>query len=86
MNMIYNSPSYCVVEFKSDAQPADTRFAGGFEIMDKLGRREIFLDGDLARRFRENVQELIENEPSIEEVDDFLRQFDGLMQQPLVLH
>ena len=54
--------------------------------MDKLSRREIFLDGDLADKFRENVQELIENEPSIEEVDDFLRQFEGLMQQPLVLH
>lgn len=86
MNMIYNSPNYCVVEFKSDPAPAETHFAGGFEIMDKLGRREIFLEGDLADRFRENVQELIENEPSIEEVDDFLRQFEGLMQQPLVLH
>ena len=86
MNMIYNSPNYCVVEFKSDAPRDETRFAGGFEIMDKLGRREIFLEGDLAERFRENVQELIENEPSIEEVDDFLRQFEGLMQQPLVLH
>lgn len=86
MNMIYNSPNYCVVEFKSEAAPADNRFSGGFEIMDKLGRREIFLEGDLAEKFRVNVQELIENEPSIEEVDDFLRQFEGLMQQPLVLH
>ena len=86
MNMIYNSPNYCVVEFKSEAAAHQTRFAGGFEIMDKLSRREIFLDGDLADKFRENVQELIENEPSIEEVDDFLRQFEGLMQQPLVLH
>ena len=86
MNMIYNSPNYCVVEFKGDGTRDTPRFAGGFEIMDKLSRREIFLDGDLADKFRENVQELIENEPSIEEVDDFLRQFEGLMQQPLVLH
>lgn len=86
MNMIYNSPNYCVVEFKGETLPADNRFTGGFEIMDKLGRREIFLEGDLAEKFRANVQELIENEPSIEEVDDFLRQFEGLMQQPLVLH
>ena len=86
MNMIYNSPNYCVVEFKGDATRNAPRFTGGFEIMDKLSRREIFLDGDLAEKFRENVQELIENEPSIEEVDEFLRQFEGLMQQPLVLH
>lgn len=82
MNMIYNSPNYCVVEFKSD----EIDFEGGFEIMDKLGRREIFIEGDLAENFRANVQELIESEPSIEEVDDFLSRFEGLMQQPLVLH
>lgn len=82
MNMIYNSPNYCVVEFKSD----EAAFDGGFEIMDKLGRREIFIEGDLADNFRANVQELIESEPSIEEVDDFLSRFEGLMQQPLVLH
>ena len=87
MNMIYNSPNYCVVEFKSDneASPAPA-FSGGFEIMDKLGRREMFLDGALAEHFRDNVQQLIETEPTTEEVDDFLSQFEGLMQQPLVLH
>ncbi|MBP7658566.1 MAG: DUF3567 family protein, partial [Burkholderiaceae bacterium] len=36
MHMIYNSPNYCVVEFK-DAQGV----FGGFEIMDKLSRKEI---------------------------------------------
>lgn len=81
MNMIYNSPSYCVVEFK-DVED----HVGGFEIMDKLGRREIYLGGDLAKHFRDDVQQLIESEPSIEEVDDFLSRFDGLMQHPLVLH
>lgn len=81
MNMIYNSPNYCVVEFReSEGQ------AGGFEIMDKASRREIYIDGSMASRFRENVQQLIATEPSIEEVDDFLSQFDGIMQQPLVLH
>lgn len=81
MNMIYNSPNYCVVEFKDSAGEH-----GGFEIMDKAGRREIYLGGALARQFREDVSELIAGEPSIEEVDDFLSQFEGLMQQPLALH
>lgn len=81
MNMIYNSPSYCVVEFKDPEG-----LVGGFEIMDKLGKREIYLGGDLARHFRDGVQELIQSEPSIEQVDEFLSRFEGLMQHPLVLH
>ncbi|HEY0876887.1 MAG TPA: DUF3567 family protein [Zeimonas sp.] len=28
----------------------------------------------------------MESEPSEEQVDDFLRRFEGLMQHPLVLH
>ncbi len=81
MNMIYNSPNYCVVEFRElEGQP------GGYEIMDKAARREIYIDGPMAQSFRENVQELIASEPTIEEVDDFLSRFDGLMQQPLTLH
>ena len=36
--------------------------------------------------FRDGVQQLIESEPSIEEVDAFLSGFEGLMQTPVVLH
>ena len=81
MDMIYNSPSYCVVEFKdSEGQ------VGGFEIMDKLGRREIYIGGDLANHFRSGVQELIRSEHTEEQVDVFLRRFEGLMHQPMVMH
>lgn len=83
MNMIYNSPNYCVVEFKpTDGQP----FGCGYEIMDKAAKREIFLGGHLAEKFRFDVTQLIAKEPTIEEVDDFLSNFEGLMQQPLTLH
>lgn len=85
MNMIYNSPNYCVVEFRGES-PETAGGHTGFEIMDKASRREIFLGGQLAARFREDVQELIATEPTIEEVDEFLSRFDGLMQQPMVLH
>ncbi len=83
MNMIYNSPNFCIVEFKSDEPEA---FPGGYEIMDKACKREIFLGGAMAEKFRHDVTMLIAGEPSIEEVDDFLAGFQGLMQQPLVLH
>jgi hypothetical protein len=54
--------------------------------MDKTGKREIFLGGVLADKFRFDVSQLIATEPSVEEVDDFLSGFEGLMLQPLVLH
>ena len=81
MNMIYNSPTYCVVEFG-----AINGHVGGYEIMDKPGRREIFINGELAASFRQHVQELIATEPSTEEIDDFLGSFDELMRQPVHLH
>jgi hypothetical protein len=80
MNMIYNSPNYCVVEFAGLAGGV------GFEIMDKSTQREIFLAGTLADGFRKDVARLIADEPSAEEIDDFLSQFDGLMQQPMNMH
>ncbi len=84
MNMIYNSPSYCVVEFNLGEEPVMQ--PGGFEIMDKAARREIYIDGALAARFRKDVASLAEGEPSMEEIDDYLSTFESLMQQPLALH
>ncbi|SDB86391.1 BTH_I0359 family protein [Paraburkholderia lycopersici] len=85
MQMIYNSPNYCVVEFPPQDGHSAMR-AGGYEIVDKNARREIFIDGAMAARFREDVQKLMEEDQSLDEVDEFLGQFDSLMQQPVVLH
>lgn len=85
MNMIYNSPNYCVVEFRELGDPT-LDVDSGFEIMDKTTRREIYLAGDMARSFRESVNDLIASSPTIEEVDDFLSRFDSMMQHPVVLH
>lgn len=82
MNMIYNSPNYCVVEFAASGVSQSS----GFEIMDKHAKREIFLAGSLAEGFRRGVAELIASEPTIEDVDEFLSQFNPLMQQPMTLH
>jgi hypothetical protein len=82
MNLIYNSPNYCVVEFAASGIAQ----AGGFEIMHKHAKREIFLGGSLAEGFRRGVAELIASEPTIEQVDEFLSRFDALMQQPMTSH
>jgi hypothetical protein len=85
MNLIYNSEQYSVVEFGADERNDALRF-GGYEIMDKPGRREIFIGGTLAEAFRKNVEDLIATEPSVEEIDEFLAVYDVLMSQPVVLH
>lgn len=84
VTMIYNSPHYCVFEFEGSS--ADPGKIGGYEIMDKNLRREIFLGGQDAEAFRRSVQELIEQGPTSDEVDEFLQGFSGLMNQPVVLH
>lgn len=85
MNLIYNSDQYSVVEFGADTEHETLRF-GGYEITDKAVRREWFIDGTLAVNFRKDVHELIASEPSIEEIDDFLGQFDPYMGQSVLLH
>jgi hypothetical protein len=84
VTMIYNSPHFCVFEF--ERSEADPRLTGGYEIMDKNLRREIFLGGQDAEAFRKSVQELIEQGPTSDEVDEFLQRFSGIMNQPVVLH
>jgi hypothetical protein len=87
LTMIYNSPHYCVFEFAgADAGEGEGAIVGGYEIMDKNLRREIFLGGQDAENFRRSVQQLIEQGPTAEEVDAFLHGFSGLMTQPVVLH
>ena len=85
MNLIYNSEHYSVVEFGAEAGLEAMQF-GGYEIFDKPGKREIFIAGPLAEVFRQNVMQLIATEPSIEEIDDFLGNYDLLMRQPVTLH
>jgi len=85
VTIIYNSPQYCVFEFEASDREGG-RAIGGYEIMDKQLRREIFLGGQDAENFRRSVQELIEQGPTADDVDAFLLGFSGLMTQPVVLH
>lgn len=85
MNLIYNSDQYSVVEFGADRDLEALRF-GGYEIMDKSGKREIFIGGVLAEAFRKDVEDLIATEPTVEDIDAFLGKYDALMSHPVVLH
>ncbi len=94
MYMLYNSDSFAVVLFDafSDAVPepgaaaGDALQRGGYEIVDKFARKEIFIEGALAESFKLGVEALIRTGPSEEELDDYIERFSALMQQPVVLH
>jgi hypothetical protein len=88
MQMIYNSDSFVVVEFDWGAgRSADEGSrAGGYEIVDKFARKEIFLEGAVAEGFKRGVSALAERGPSEEEFDDFIAGYTQLAQQPVVLH
>jgi hypothetical protein len=85
MLMLYNSDHFAVVQF--NAEGAEERPArGGYEIVDKFARKEIFLEGDLAAQFKAGVDALIEAGPSEEELDAFIGRYGAMAQQPVVLH
>jgi Protein of unknown function (DUF3567) len=98
MEMIYDSDAFCVVRIDmprnaahatmdaSQADPSRHMSYGGYEIVDKFSRKEIFLDGMMAASFKDSVDKLIESQPSQEEIDDYLDGFSALMQQPLIAH
>jgi len=94
MHMLYHSDQFIVVRFDVPAETGTTAVEGqavvmsrgGYEIVDRLHQREIYLDGALAEHFRAQVQILIEAQPTQEEVDEFLGGFTALAQQPVVLH
>ena len=87
MQMLYNSDSYVVVQIEvpaAEAGPAVAR--GGYEIVDKLARKEIFIEGALAEHFKSGVQAIADNDPSPEAFDEFIARFTALAQQPVVMH
>ncbi len=92
MQLLYNSDSFTVVQFDvpaGDGEGAAVGAAlhrGGYEIVDKFARKEIFLEGALAERFAAGVQELVAGSPSVEDFDEYLARFTALAHTPLSLH
>ena len=94
MHMLYNSDSFVVVQFEVPADAAlpeasDTLARGGYEIVDKFARKEIFIEGAMAQSFKDGVAALIETRPTgptQEEMDDYLERFASLMHQPVIMH
>ena len=86
MQLLYHSDSYVVVRFDVPAEVPGGLGRGGYEIVDKFARKEIFLEGLLAESFKAGVEHLAEQEPSIEEFDAYISRFTALAQQPVAMH
>lgn len=88
MQVLYNSDHFAVmqIDVPDAGAVADAPARGGFEIVNKFARKGIFIDGDVARSFRDGVNKLIEAGPSEEALDDYIAGYTQLAQQPLVLH
>jgi len=89
MQLLYNSDAYVVVQF--DVPAADGALArGGYEIVDKFARREIYLEGLMAERFEAGVRDIVagsaQDGPSMEALDDYIAGFTVLAQQPVLMH
>ncbi len=67
-------------------QPMAELRAGAFEIVDKFARREIFIQGALAERFRAGVESIVAAGPSEDLFDEFIASFTEAAQQPVTLH
>lgn len=88
MLMLYNSDSFAVVQFDLGHAAAGSSAPprGGYEIVDKQARKEIFLEGPAALQFKAAVDALVQTGPSEEELDELIGRYTTLAQQPLVLH
>ena len=85
MLMLYNSDQFAVVQCDTEARE-QVPARGGYEIVDKFARKEIFIDGALAAQFKAGVDALIETGPSEEELDEYIGRYGAMAQQPVVLH
>ncbi len=93
MHMLYNSDNYAVVQIEMSPQPDEAMASsatpltrGGYEIVDKFARKELFIEGAMAESFKEGVEALIETSPSTEEFDAYLERYAGMALQPVVMH
>ena len=82
-NVLFNSPNYYVAEVSQG------RNLQGFEVVDKFSGRGAFIDGAVAIKMRASFQTLVsehEGQVTPDEVDEFIRGFDGMLMQRVVFH
>lgn len=77
MNVIYDSDSYCVLEYPPER---------GYEVVDKYTRRFAFLQSGAAAGFLERMKIAANEDASVEHLDEVLEGMDALFTLPVRRH
>jgi hypothetical protein len=77
MNIVYNSSQYTILAFPVEH---------AFELVDKTGRRALFLQGSAAVGLRDAINGIPDNERTVESVDSLLDEYCVGAALPIAFH
>ena len=77
MNIVYNSEHYAIVAYPQ---------RHGFELVDKLGSRSLFVQGSVARELRDSIDSIPYEERDMETIDSLLDDYCAGAAKPFAYH
>ena len=77
MNIVYNSDNYAIVAYPTHQ---------GFELVDKMGSRTLFVRGSVALGLREAIDSIPFEERNEESIDALLEEYCIGAARPIVFH
>ena len=77
MNLVFSNDQYQVVEYPE---------LNAFELVNTRRGTGVFIDGEVARLFRSSMEGVLAHNPTEEDVEGIIGNFDALMTQPLRYH
>lgn len=77
MNVVYNSESYAIVAYPRQQ---------GFELVDKLGSRSLYVQGSVAIELREAIDSIPFDERTQESIDELLDDYCVGAARPIAFH
>lgn len=77
MNVVYNSENYAIVAYPMQE---------GFELLDKLSSRSLFVQGSVALGLREAIDSIPYEERNEESIDSLLDDYCAGAARPIVYH
>ena len=77
MNLVYNSEYYAILGYPVQE---------GFELVDKQGKRSLFVQGSVAVGLREAIARIPNNERDMDSIDSLLDDYCAGAAKPIVFH
>ena len=77
MNIVYHSENYAIVAYPSRA---------AFELVDKQGRRTLFVQGSVALGLRDAIDNIPAGERDMESIDSLLDKYCAGAAKPITFH